>query len=108
MPSRGCAEIDRESDEEQFFAPQAVGEPAKEHRAKHGAGKVSAAYKTDLGVAELKHRAFLQSPGDGAGKCHLEPIQDPSDTVRGCDECMEGAPGQTVGTHPVKTALRDD
>ena len=57
-------EIDGERDEEELLAAEPIRQPAEEHRAQHGAGKVGAAGEPNLGIAELQHGALLQRAGD--------------------------------------------
>ena len=61
---RGRGEIERERNEEEFFAAQAVGEPAEIQRAGDGADQVAARGQPDIGRAEMQNRAFLERAGN--------------------------------------------
>ncbi len=94
----GCRgrEVDGKRDEEQLLAAPAIGQPAEEDGAEHGAGEVGAADKADVGGAELQDRAFAQRAGHGAGERHLEAVEDPGDAECDDDERVEAAPRQAV------------
>src|SRR5439155_9498166 len=91
---RGGDEVDRERDEEQALASEPIREPAEEQRARYRAGKVRAARQPDLGIGEVKLRAFLQRARDRAGQRHLQAIENPGDPKRNDDEGVETAPWQ--------------
>ncbi len=91
-----ASQVDGERDEEQFLAPEPVGEPAEEDRAEHRAGKIRAAGKPDVGIAELQHRALLQRARDRAGERDFQPVEDPGDAERDDDQRVEAAPRQPV------------
>ncbi len=89
-------EIDGERDEEEPFAPEAVGEPAEQQRTQHRPGEIEARGEPDLGVGQLEHGAFFQRAGDRPGQRHLQPVQHPGDAERHDHERVEASPAQTV------------
>ncbi len=89
-------EIERQRDEEQFLAPDTVGEPAESERAEHGAGEIGAVGKPDVEIGELQRRTFLQCARQRTGKRDLQAIQDPGDAERKHDAGVEAAPAQIV------------
>ena len=60
---RGRGEINRKRDEEQFLAPDPVGQPAEAERAEHGAGEIGAVGKADIEIRKSQRRAFLERAG---------------------------------------------
>ena len=102
----GSAHVDRECYEEQLLAAQAVREPAKEHRAQHGAGEIGAGGEADVGAGEVHDRALSQRAGDRAGQRHLQPVEDPGDTKRNDDERVKVSPGKTI--EPRRQVRLDD
>ena len=95
---RGRGEIERQRDEEQFLAPDPVGQPAEAERAEHGAGKIGAVGKSDIEIGEMQRRTFLQRPGQRAGQRDLQPIQNPGDAERQHDAGVKAAPAQAIET----------
>ena len=96
---RGCGgrrEIDRERDEEQFLAPDPVGQPAEAERAEHGAGEIGAVGKSDIEIRKMQRRAFLQRAGQRAGQRDFQPIQNPGDPERQHDAGVKSAPAQII------------
>ncbi len=92
----GGDEIDRERDEEQLLAAEAVGEPAEKQRAQHRAGDIGAGGDADVGVGELQDRAVLERARHRAGERHFQAVENPGDAERGDHQGMEAAPGQPV------------
>ena len=95
---RGGCEIERQRDEEQFLAPDPVGEPAEAERAEHGAGEIGAVGDADVEIAEAQRCTFLQRAGKRARQRHLQPVEDPGDPERQYDAGVKAAPAETVET----------
>ena len=93
----GRREIDRERDEEQFLAADAIGEPAEADRAEHGAGKIERVGEADVEIGEM-HASGLcfQRARQRAGERHLEPVENPGDAERQHHAGVEAAPGQRI------------
>ena len=102
----GRGEIDRERDEEQFLAPDPVGQPAETERAEHGAGEIGAVGKSDIEIRKAKRRAFLQRAGQRAGQRDFQPVENPGDPERQHDAGMKSAPAQII--EPRRNAGLDD
>ena len=94
----GGGEIERQRDEEQFLAPDPVGQPAEAERAEHGAGEIGAVGKSDVEIGKSQRRTFLQRAGQRAGQRDLQPIQNPGDAERQHDAGVKAAPAQAVET----------
>ncbi len=92
----GRQQVDGKRDEEQLLAPKPVGQPAEEDRAQHRAGEICAARETDIGIAELQHRACLECARDGAGERDFKPVEDPRDPECHHHQRMKAAPRQPV------------
>ena len=93
---RGRDQVDSDGDEKQELASQAVGQPAEEQGAEHGAGQVGAGGDPDFRIGKMQRRASFQGAGDRSGQRHLEPVEDPGDPESGDDEDMKPAPGQPL------------
>ena len=102
----GRRQIDRQRDEEQFLAPDPVGQPAKAERADHGAGKIRAVGQPDIEIRKLKRRAFLQRTRQRACKRNLKPVEYPGDAEREHDTGVKAAPAQAI--KPRRYAGLDD
>jgi len=94
----GSGEIKRQCDEEQFPAPDPIGEPAEPESAEHGAREIGAVGKSDVEIGELKCRTFFQRTRQCAGQRDLQSIQNPGDAEGKHDAGVETAPAQTVET----------
>ena len=103
---RGRREIERQRDEEQFLAPDPVGQPAKAERAEHGAGEIGAVGKPDIEIRKLQRRAFLQRARQRACQRDLQPVEDPGDAEREHDTGVKAAPAQPI--EPRRYAGLDD
>ena len=93
---RRRGEIERKRDEEQFLAPDPVGQPAEAERAEHGAGEIGAVGEADIEIGELQRRAFLQRARQRAGQRDLQPIENPGDAEREHDAGVKAAPGEII------------
>ena len=102
----GGGEIDRQRDEEQFLAPDPVGEPAESERAEHSTGEIGAVGQSDIEIGEFQRRAFFERARQGARQRDLQPIQNPGDAERQHDAGVKAAPGEIV--EPRRNAGFDD
>ena len=93
---RRCNEVDDDGDEEEFFAPEPIGQPAEKQRADDRAEEIGAASQPNLGIREMKRRAVLQCRRDRTGERHFEPVENPGDPERGNHQDVKAAPGQTL------------
>ena len=92
----GRREIERQRDEEQFLAPDPVGQPAEAERAEHGAGEIGAVGKPDIEIRKMQRRAFLQRAGQRARQRDFQPVQNPGDPERQHDAGVKAAPAQII------------
>ena len=94
----GCRQIDCQRDEEQFLAPDAIGQPAEAERTEHGAREIGGVGNTEIEIGEMQRRALLQRAGQRTSQGHLESVENPGDPEREHDAGMETAPRQRVKT----------
>ncbi len=103
---RGRRQIDRQRDEEQFLASDAVRQPAEAERAEHGTGEIRAVGQPDVEIRKLQRRAFLQRTRQRACQRDLQPVEDPGDAEREHDAGVKAAPAQPI--EPRRYAGLDD
>ena len=89
-------EIDDERDVKDETAAEAVGHPAEDQRADHGAGHIGGGGGADLSGREPQRERALQHGPDRADDGDLEAVEDPGDPERNDDEDMKPAPREPV------------
>ena len=77
-------------------AAEAIGHPAEDQRADHGAGHIGGGGSADLSGREPQRQRALQHGPDCADDGDLEAVQDPGDPERNDDEDMKPAPREPV------------
>ena len=90
-------QVDQHGDAEQLLAPQPVGQPAEEQRARPPR-RPDRRWRPGPTCArgQVQHRAFGQRAGQRADDGHLQPVQHPGDAECDDHQPVKAAPGQAV------------
>ena len=104
----GSDGIDRDGDEKQFLASQAIGQMAEAERADDRAGKIDAGREADLGIADTDRLVAGDRARERADQRHFEAVEHPGDAERDHDSASgnrstaggRGAPGYRSRTIP--------
>src|SRR6185312_13657036 len=99
-------DIDAQRHEEEPLATRAIGGPAEEERAEHGADEIRARRQADVGIGQPQRGTLLQRAGDRAGQRDLEAVEHPGDAQREDDDGVEARPRQRI--EPRRGARDDD